>query len=51
MRIVAKVIPRTNSKPKCTGCGKPRPEYDHIRQPREFIPIWSIPIALFYTMR
>ena len=53
MRIIAKVIPRTNSKPRCSGCGKHRPGYDRISLPREFefIPIWNIPVALSYTMR
>ena len=51
MRIIAKVISRANSKPKCSGCGKPRPGYDRMPQPREFefIPIWNIPVALSYT--
>ena len=53
MRIIAKVVPRTNSKPRCSGCGKHRPGYDRMSLPREFefIPIWNIPVALSYTMR
>lgn len=53
MRIIADVIPRANSKPRCSGCGKPRPGYDRMSKPREFefIPIWNIPVSLSYTMR
>ena len=53
MRIIAKVIPRANSKPRCSCCGKLRPGYDRMQQPREFefIPIWNIPVSLSYTMR
>lgn len=52
-RIVAEVRPRANSKPRCSGCNKPRPGYDRMPQPRsfEFIPIYNIPVALSYTMR
>jgi len=53
MRIIATVIPRANGKPRCSGCGKPRPGYDRMSPPREFefIPIWNIPVSLSYTMR
>jgi len=46
-------MPRANSKPRCSGCGKTAPGYDSLSVPRlfEFIPIWSIPIYLSYTMR
>ena len=52
-RLVAEVRPRSNSRPRCSGCGKPRPGYDRMPHPRifEFIPIWNIPVALSYTMR
>jgi len=52
-RIIAHVIPRANSKPICSGCGKPCPGYDHMPRPRmfEFIPVWNIPVWLSYTMR
>ena len=51
MRIIAKVISRANSKPRCSGCGKHRSGYHRMSQPRkfEFIPIWNIPVlALLY---
>jgi transposase len=53
MRIIANVIPRANGKPRCSGCGKHRPGYDHMPVPRqfEFIPVWNIPVSLSYTMR
>ena len=52
VRIVAEVRPRSNSKPRCSGCNKPRPGYDHMPQPRsfEFIPIYNIPVVLSYTV-
>lgn len=52
-RIVAEIRPRSNSRPRCSGCGKPRPGYDRMPAPRtfEFVPIWNIPVALTYTMR
>lgn len=53
MRIVAHVQPRSNSKPRCSGCGRACPGYDRMSQPRsfEFIPIYNIPVELSYTMR
>ena len=52
-RIVATIIPRSNSRPICSGCEKRRPGYDHLPSPREFlfIPIYNIPVILSYTMR
>jgi transposase len=52
-RIIAEVQPRANSKPRCSGCNKPRPGYDRMAKPRpfEFIPIYNIPVVLSYTMR
>lgn len=51
--IIARIIPRSNSKPRCSGCGKPRPGYDRIPGAREFqfIPVWNIPVTFLYTMR
>ena len=53
MRITAWIVPRENSKPKCSGCGKACPGYDCMPKPREFefIPIWNIPVFFSYTMR
>lgn len=52
-RVIAEIIPRANGKPRCSGCGKPRPGYDRMSGPRqfEFIPLWNIPVSLSYTMR
>ena len=52
-RIIAKIIPRSNSKPRCSGCGKPGPGYDRIPSLREFqfIPVWNIPVSFLYNMR
>ena len=53
IRIIARIIPRANSKPRCSGCGNPRPGYDRMHASREFefIPVWSIPVTLSYNMR
>jgi len=53
MRITARIVPRANSRARCSGCGKSRPGYDRMPAPRkfEFIPVWNIPVTLSYTMR
>lgn len=46
------VRPRLGSKPYCSGCDKPAPGYDHLRERRfEFIPIWGFAVVLLYRMR
>ena len=53
LRIIANVRARKGSKPKCSGCGKACPGYDHMPEPRlfEFVPIYNIPVYLSYTIR
>ena len=52
LSLEVKVIPRSNSKPLCSSCGKLGPTYDHLKQRRfEFIPIWGIAVFFLYTMR
>jgi transposase len=50
--ILISVVPRANSKPICSGCGKPGSTYDHLDQ-RRFIlpPIWNVALIMLYTMR
>lgn len=52
-RIVAEVRPRANGRAVCSCCGKPRPGYDRMPEPRlfGFVPLWNIPVSLSYTMR
>jgi transposase len=46
------VRPRQGSKPRCSGCGRPAPCYDHRSCRRfEFIPIWGYAVFLLYCMR
>jgi transposase len=51
--LLSVIRPRSNSKPKCSGCHKARPGYRHMAQPCsfEFIPIYNIPVSLSDTMR
>lgn len=51
-RLHVPVVPRKNSRPVCSRCGKPGAVYDHLQQ-REFLlpPIWNIMVVLLYTMR
>ena len=50
--IEVQVRPRSNGRPRCSGCGEIRPGYDTL-QPRrfEFVPLWGIPVFLVYAMR
>ena len=46
------LCPRSNSKPICSGCRKPRPGYDRLPERRfEYVPLWAIPVFLVYSMR
>lgn len=37
---------------RCGQCGVPGPCYDHLkRRPYDFVPLWSIPVVLFYARR
>jgi transposase len=46
------VVPRSNSKPICSGCRQPRPGYDRLACRRfEYVPLWQIPVFFVYAMR
>ena len=51
--IIVDIAARKNSRPMCSGCGKPGSIYDHQREARyfEFIPLWSIVVFFRYVMR
>ncbi len=50
--LVVKVLPRKNSRPHCSGCGRPGAVYDHLPERRfELVPIWGIVVCLTYEMR
>jgi len=46
------IQPRANSRPICSGCGKPAPGYDRLPERHfEFVPLWQISVYLVYAMR
>jgi transposase len=50
--LVVQVKPRKNSRPFCSGCGRPGPAYDRLQERRfEFVPLWGIVVFLAYRMR
>jgi transposase len=50
--ILVEIMPRSNSKPVCSGCGNPSPGYDTL-PPRkfEFVPLWNIAVFFIYALR
>lgn len=50
--ITAQLIPRKNSRPVCSGCGKKRPGYDTLPERRwRHVPLWGIPVILICRPR
>src|SRR3990167_6571630 len=51
-RIEVTISPRQGSKGICSGCNKPSPGYDRLKQ-REFIhvPLWGVMVVFLYCMR
>ena len=46
------IAPRVNSRPICSGCGRPGPGYDRLPKRRfEFVPVWGIAVFFVYAMR
>jgi transposase len=50
--IEVELLPRSNGRPICSGCRRPRPGYDRL-PPRkfEFVPLWGIAVLFVYAMR
>ena len=45
--ITARIVPRKNSRPVCSGCGKRRPGYDTLPERTwRHVPLWGIPVVL-----
>lgn len=43
---------RANSRPLCSGCGKPGPGYDRLPERQfEFVPLWGIAVCYVYALR
>lgn len=52
LAIEVSVRPRQNSRPICSGCGRPGPQYDRLKPRRfEFVPLWAIAVFFVYRMR
>ena len=52
LAIEVSVRPRQNSRPICSGCGRPGPQYDRLKARRfEFVPLWAIAVFFVYRMR
>jgi len=50
--LVVQVLPRTNSRPYCSGCYRRGRTYDHLKERRfEIVPLWGILVFLAYRMR
>jgi transposase len=51
--VVINIEPRKNSRPICSACHKPCPQYDTMPEARwfEFVPLWNIVVYFVYRMR
>lgn len=50
--IEVPIEPRANSRPICSGCGRPGPGFDRRRARRfEFVPLWQMAVFFVYAMR
>ena len=50
--IEARVVPRKNSRGRCSICNKPGPTYDHLHERRfNFVPLWGLLVFLLYAPR
>lgn len=52
-RIVATVLPRKGSSPRCSGCGRKGAVYDTPKRERrfQFVPLWGHQVYFAYRMR
>lgn len=52
-RLIVEVRPRSNSRARCSGCGRAAPGYDTRPTARlfEHVPLWGIPVFFSYRMR
>lgn len=50
--VVVELQPRKNSRPLCSGCGRPGPVYDRLEERRfQFVPLWGMAVFFAYRMR
>jgi hypothetical protein len=46
------VRPRSNSRPRCSGCGQAGPGYDRLPERRSaFVPLWGLAVSFVYPPR
>ena len=52
-KIIVEIMPRSNSKPICSGCSKTAPGYDCSQKKRsfEFVPMWGFAVFFLYALR
>ena len=50
--IEVQLRPRKGSRAWCSSCGRRGPTYDHLPERLfAFVPLWAIPVYLWYAMR
>jgi len=50
--IEVEILPRANSRPICSGCGRAGPGYDRLAQRKfEYVPLWQIAVFFVYALR
>jgi Transposase and inactivated derivatives len=50
--LMVEIVPRSNSRPICSGCERAGPGYDTLEAREfEFVPLWGIAVFLVYVMR
>ena len=51
--LEVEVDARENGQAICSGCGRRRPGYDRLPEPRrfEFVPLWGMAVFFVYAMR
>jgi transposase len=50
--IEVEILPRANSRPICSGCGRRGPGYDRLRERKfEYVPFWQIAVFFVYALR
>jgi transposase len=52
LRLEVQVEARANGRALCSGCERPAPGYDRLRERRfEFVPLWGIAVYFVYALR
>jgi transposase len=52
LRLEVQLEARANGRPICSGCTRPAPGYDRLKERRfEFVPLWGIAVYFVYALR